>query len=128
MKKTHWDKIIAPMDEINYGPFTHEAQEITLKTWFQGGRCVVNKKTWYAHMHKGKRGKNYGFSNAQYKKHQDLKEMGRLYCIDHWLYTDKYKLNFEQVYEKLGPWPKWPSNWKEQLEVDYEREHGKKRI
>ena len=59
-----------------YGPFTQEAQEISNATWLSGGRVMVNKKTWYAHYHKGHRGKGYGFSNEQYKKHGIASEKG----------------------------------------------------
>lgn len=30
-----------------------EAQELSFKVWLSGGRCIVNKNTWYAHLHKG---------------------------------------------------------------------------
>jgi glycosyltransferase involved in cell wall biosynthesis len=30
-----------------------ECQELSFKIWLSGGRCVVNKNTWYAHLHKG---------------------------------------------------------------------------
>jgi glycosyltransferase involved in cell wall biosynthesis len=44
------------MDEKKYGTFWAESQEIGLKCWLSGGRMLVNKKTWYAHWHKDKRG------------------------------------------------------------------------
>lgn len=48
------------MDEGKYGPFWNEAQEIGLKAWLSGGQVKVNKKTWYAHLHKGKKyGRGY---------------------------------------------------------------------
>ena len=43
------------MDEESYGHFSNEFQEIGLKCWLSGGRVVRNKKTWYAHLHKGKK-------------------------------------------------------------------------
>ena len=55
--KRYWDSLLAPLDTEHYGTFTQEAQEIGNKVWLSGGRLVVNKKTWYAHYHKGKRGK-----------------------------------------------------------------------
>lgn len=112
-----WFEMIGPLDDKNYGPFTHEAQEVCNKSWLGGGRVVVNKKTWYAHMHKGKRGKNYGFSNAQYRKHQDLKEKGRLFCIDHWV-NNKWegrKRDFEWFFEHFGLFPGWKETWKEDI-------------
>lgn len=48
------------MDEENYGTFSNEAQEIGLKAWLSGGKVMTNKKTWYAHLHKGKKmGRGY---------------------------------------------------------------------
>ncbi len=120
-----WFDKIAPMDDINYGPFTQEAQEVCNKTWFNGGRVIVNKKTWYAHMHKGHLGKKYGFSNAQYRKHQEQKERGRLFCIDYWIYTKDYKYTFEDIYNKLGPWPGWGKDWKNDLIRDKKLEEAK---
>jgi len=120
-----WFEAIGPLDDDNYGPFTHEAQEVSLKSIFSGGKTKVNKKTWYAHLHKGKTGKKYGFSNAQYKLHGILKEKGRLYCIDHWLYTKDYKYDFDQLYKEYGPWPGWGENWREDLIRDKQIEHEK---
>jgi len=54
------------MDEKNYGLFFNEAQEICLKAWLSGGRAVVNKKTWYAHLHKGEKyGRGYVIGQGQ---------------------------------------------------------------
>ena len=54
------------MDEDLYGKFYNEAQEISFKAWLSGGECKVNKKTWYAHLHKGKvYGKGYTMGSEQ---------------------------------------------------------------
>lgn len=119
----HWDRVIRELSTEKYGTFTQEAQEIGNITWLSGGRLVVNKKTWYAHMHKGKKGKGYGFSNEQYKKHMAGTERGRLFCIDYWV-NNKHLLEhpdwrpFEWLLEKFAPVPTWPENWREQIEID----------
>ncbi len=118
MKKSYWEALINPLDDTHYGTFTQEAQEIGNKVWLSGGRLVVNKKTWYAHWHKGKNGKGYGFSNEQYKRHLLGTERGRLYCIDYWLNTKEYEHDFEWLLTKFWPVPTWPDNWKEQLPID----------
>lgn len=118
MTRKHWDTTIKQMEEDKYGPFTQEAQEITNKTWLSGGRVIVNKKTWYAHLHKGSKGKGYGFSTEQYKRHQVANEGGRLYSINYWLYTKDYKYDFEWMLKKFWPLKGWPENWKETIEVD----------
>ncbi len=116
MTKGHWDRRIIRMDEEHYGTFTHESQEIDFKTWFSGGKVMVNKKTWYAHYHKGSRGKNYGFSNAQYQKHQADKERGRKWCRDYWLNQQDYPHDWAWfIDEKFPGMPGWEGDWKQRL-------------
>lgn len=124
MTRKHWDWL-GPLDREHYGPFTQEAQEIGNKTWLGGGRLVINKKTWYAHYHKGNHGKNYGFSNAQYAIHMNEMERGRLYCIDYWVNNrwPQRVHDFEWLLEKFWPVPTWPENWKERIEQDKLRDY-----
>lgn len=122
MSRKHWDTTIKEMDAENYGQFTQEAQEISNKTWLSGGRVVVNKKTWYAHMHKGKQGKGYGFTTEQYKRHCEMNEKGRLYSIDYWLHTKDFKYDFEWLLKKFWPVAGWPENWKEQIVIDRQKD------
>lgn len=119
MKRKHWDTVIGELDSTYYGPFTMEAQEVGLKTWLSGGRVVVNKKTWYAHWHKGRDGKGYGFSNAQYVKHQEGMERGRLYAIEYWLKTKDFKYDWDWFVTECFPdMPGWSNDWKERVERD----------
>src|SRR3990167_90611 len=116
LKKSYWDKLLRPLDDVNYGKFNHEAQEISFKVQLSGGRVVVNKKTWYAHYHKGKNGKGYGFSREQYKKHEADKEKARRYALDYWLTTKDYKHDFKWLIEQFNP-PGW-ENWQERIKGD----------
>lgn len=117
MKKSHWESI-GEMDTEKYGPFTMEAQEIGMKTWLSGGRVMVNKKTWYAHYHKGKKGKGYGFSSAQYELFMEAKEKGRQYAIDYWLSTKDFKYDWDWFIKKFSDMPGWEEDWKARLELD----------
>jgi len=83
LKKKFWNEKIGPMDDANYGPFANEAQEIGNKAWLSGGRVVVNKKTWYAHWHRDRRG--YGFTNEQQRRFSESVAKGRAYSADYWL-------------------------------------------
>lgn len=124
MKKSYWDELINPLDDMNYGTFTQEAQEIGNKVWLSGGRLVVNKKTWYAHWHKGKHGKGYGFSNEQYKRHLVGTERGRLYCIDYWVnnHWEGRIHDFDWLIDKFQPVPTWPDDWKERILEDRKKD------
>lgn len=126
LKKSYWQKLFPNgMDEENYGSFTQEAQEISMKVWLSGGRVVVNKKTWYSHFHKGNKGKGYGFSNAQYRQHEAEKEKGRLYCINYWMNTTDYLHDFKWfINEKFPDMPHW-ENWEQRIEKDAEHDWSK---
>lgn len=119
MSRKHWDWL-GPMETEKYGPFTQEAQELGNKTWLGGGKLMVNKNTWYAHLHKGNRGKRYGFSNWQYKVHYDNMEKGREFCVDYWL-SDAWENrihDFSWLIERFWPVPSWPENWQEKIKED----------
>lgn len=126
MKRDYWFKLLPNgMDTSKYGPFTHESQEISNMAWLTGGRVVVNKKTWYAHLHKGKKyGTGYQFNNKQWERWAELHEKGRVYCIDYWMTTQDYEHDFEWLLGKFqnftseGRIPTWPDNWKEQILID----------
>jgi hypothetical protein len=60
------------MDEASYGTFWNEFQEIGLKCWLSGGQVKVNKRTWYAHLHKGKKyGRGYRLPESALKQGRD---------------------------------------------------------
>jgi hypothetical protein len=109
MHKTHFDNFLHGLSEEGYGIFVQEAQEIGNKTWLGGGSLKINKKTWYAHLHKGKRyGRMYRLSRSELIPHINWSASywmsneweGRIHDID-WLI------------DKFSPVPTWPSNWKE---------------
>lgn len=116
--RKHWDRVLGPMGQGGgYGTFAQEFQEIGMRTWLSGGRVVVNKKTWYAHLHKGKKfGTGYGFSNAQWKSWAAEKEAARLFTIDHWMQNRwaERKHDMGWLVDKFWPVPGWPEDWREQ--------------
>ncbi|MCK5408822.1 MAG: glycosyltransferase, partial [Candidatus Heimdallarchaeota archaeon] len=119
MTRKHWDEVVGPLNDENYGPFSSEAQEVGFKTWFSGGRVVVNKNVWYAHLHKGKKfGRGFAFSNAQYKKHLAEIQKGQKYCIDYWMNTKDYEYDWEWFMNKFPNMPNWEKDWKGQIERD----------
>ncbi len=100
--KAYWDRLLAPLDDIHYGPFANEAQEVGLKVWLSGGRVVVNKRTWYAHWH---RQTGYGFTQEEQRQFNESKERGRSYCADYWLnnrWPGRVR-DYEWLVEKFAP-------------------------
>lgn len=105
MTRGHWDRTVGPMDYENYGSFIQEMQEVGLKTWLSGGRLVCNKKTWYAHLHKGKRGRGYFIDKREWDR-------GSQFALEYWM-QDRWperKRNLRWLIEKFAPVPGWPAD------------------
>lgn len=107
MPKEYFWKI-GGMQEDGY--YQHqEAQELGFKVWLSGGRCVVNKKTWYAHLHKGT---IYGRGYHMLKHHMIKSQ---IYSCDLWM-NNKWAgqtRKLKWLIEKENWWPleAWPENW-----------------
>lgn len=112
--KNHFDNFLHGLSEEGYGTFAQEPQEIGLKTWLGGGRVVINKKTWYAHLHKGKQyGKMYTFNDEQKKEMHE----GHVFATDYWInnrWPDR-KYDIDWLVKKFWPMPGWPDDWKEKV-------------
>jgi len=91
------------MDENNYGKFYKEAQEIGFKCWLSGGRVIRNKKTWYAHLHKGKKyGRGYHMSRGE--GDEPNKYTNRWLTEKVW---HKQIYDMEWLIKKFSPVPTW---------------------
>lgn len=98
------------MDYENFGEFWNEAQEIGFKAWLSGGKVMRNKKTWYAHLHKGKKyGRGYHL-NSQWATKGASHTMRFLYEDKVW-HKQIHPLTW--LIEKFMPMPGWADNWKE---------------
>src|ERR1044072_2746060 len=110
MRKSYFN-FLELMDTENYGPFWNEAQEAGFKSWLSGGRVMTNKKTWYAHLHKGKEhGRGYHLNSEWLTRGATFTKR--------WIQNaawDKQTLPFHWLIEKFWPIPNWPADWKEQL-------------
>lgn len=108
MHKDHF-KRMELFETAGYGTFVQEAQEFCNKTWLSGGRVVINKKTWYAHLHKGKKyGRGY-FIN----KNEMIK--GAAFSTDFWMNNRWHKQTrpLEWLIDHFWPVPTWPENWRD---------------
>ena len=103
MKKTHYTDFLKGLSEEGYGPYIREGEEICLKTWLGGGRVMTNKKTWYAHLHKGK---TYGRMYFLNKRHI---VRGIAYCDDFWFNNrwSEAQHDLAWLIERFMPVPSW---------------------
>jgi len=114
MAKKHFNDFLGGMPEEGYGNFVQEAQQLMNKTWLGGGRCVINKNTWYAHLHKGKQyGRGYFISKRKMVE-------GQNWSFNFWMRNkwEKRIHDIDWLVDKFWPIPTWPTNWKE-LANDY---------
>ena len=112
MTKNHFDNFLHGLNEEGYGTFSQESQEIGNKTWLGGGCLKVNKKTWYAHLHKGKTyGRMYHVSQAYNTEMIN----GTNWSAPHWMNNEEPNMihQMEWLIEKFWPVPTWPDNWRE---------------
>jgi glycosyltransferase involved in cell wall biosynthesis len=107
MMKSYFDRF-GGMPEEGYGKFAQEFQQIGCRAWLSGGRVIVNKKTWYAHLHKGKTyGRGYYLSKREMVA-------GQLWAAKYWIgdHWKERKYDFEWMIDKFWPVPGWPADWK----------------
>lgn len=114
MTKNHFDNFLGGLSEEGYGQFAQESQEIGFKTWLGGGAMKRNKKTWYAHLHKGKTyGRMYKINNFN-----NYTVEASNWSAEYWL-NNRWKGRIHDfswfVEEKFPNMPTWPNNWKEEI-------------
>ena len=95
---------IGGMDE-GHGSWGQFGTEVACKAWLSGGRHVINKKTWFAHMFRTQGG-DFGFPYTIRGK--DVRR-ARKYSQDIWG-NDKWPLatkKIEWLIDKFAPIPDW---------------------
>lgn len=104
MTRKHFDNM-GFMKVKGYTGWGQEGEEVCLTTLLNGGRAVVNKNTWYAHLHKGQmHGRMYKYHSA--KESYD-------YSFNYWVRENKDF--FISVMDRFMPIPNFHHNWKEKL-------------
>ena len=94
----------------NIDPYGH-AQEpvwLALKNWLAGGKVMVNKNTWYAHLHQQGNKRGYHMDREQENKSYDI---AATYWMGNKWYERKYDI--EWFIDKFMPMYGWPEDWKE---------------
>jgi len=91
------------LDE-KHGSWGQVGVEISCKSWLSGGRQVVNKNTWFAHLFRTT--PSFGFPYDLLAKDQ---EKARVYSRDLWLNDkwEKQKYPLSWLVDKFSPVPTW---------------------
>lgn len=93
MPRALWENVIGELQIEGYGHLIQDSHEVIFKIWKMGGKCMLNKNTWYAHKHRSfARSHNNGTpdnpANCQ---------AGYKYALDVW--SDYY---FKEIVPKWG--------------------------
>ena len=87
-----------------FNSWGQQGVEVACKTWLSGGRVMVNRKTWYAHMFRTQGG-DFGFpyENPQSKVNENRNLSRELFAEGKW---DKAVHDFNWLLKKFKP-PDW---------------------
>jgi len=99
---------LGPLDHKHYD-FYQEAQEIGLRQWMTGGCCKINKRTWYAHLHKGHDEPREFYLSVRRKRKSEM------HAVDFWT-GDKWPgatRTFAEFIEIFWPVDGWPEDWQD---------------
>jgi len=97
----YWE--LGGLDE-GHGSWGQVAVELACKAWLSGGRHVINKKTWFAHLSRTQKGFSW-----PYPMSHKAQEYARAYSRDMWL-NDKWSKAVRPLswlVDKFGPLPGW---------------------
>ena len=116
MHRDHFRKRLGGLDNARWGMFLGEPQEIGLKTqlgpW--GGAIMRNKKTWYAHLHKGR---TYGRGYVQAPRTEVNAAFFSYWWNNQW---EERVHDLDWLIDKFWPIDTWPDDWrKNYAERDY---------
>lgn len=101
-REKYWESNIC--DE-EFGSWGQQGVEVACKTWLSGGRVLVNKKTWYAHMFRTQGGDfsfPYPQSGTQISKAREYSR--ELFQRNGWKGA---KHSFEWLLDRFAPVPDW---------------------
>lgn len=104
MTRKHFDRM-GFMKTEGYTGWGQEGEEVCLTTLLNGGRAVVNKNTWYAHLHKGQmHGRMYKWTSVQPSYD---------YSYDYWV--NENRDFFVGLINKYRPIPNFHHDWEKKL-------------
>ena len=114
---------LGPLDHAHYY-FYSEAIEVGMRQWISGGRVVINKRTWYAHLHKGNNDLHTvnGRSGRGFFLSLQKKRESEAYATDYWMenrmpHARRTFAQFMDRFAHLLPYipeaEHWPVDWQD---------------
>ena len=100
-REKYWE--IELCDE-SWGSWGQQGSEVALKTWLSGGKVICNKKTWYAHLFRTRKGFNWPYPMSGRSQEKARKICQDIFLNDRW---DKAIYPLSWLIEKFAPVPDW---------------------
>jgi glycosyltransferase involved in cell wall biosynthesis len=99
-REKYWELDIC---EEKFGSWGQQGVEVACKTWLSGGRVIINKKTWYAHLFRTQGG-DFGFPYPQSEtKIREARQYSKdLFQKNNWKLA---KHDFQWLLDKFAPLP-----------------------
>lgn len=122
LTRDYYLNCLGGMSSTGYDTFGMEPPELCLKTWLGpwDGKVMVNKKAWYAHMHKKDPRGKFGWPLSRERIYSSYDWTAKYWMGNKW--EDRVH-DLEWLVEKFWPVPTWPDNWRE-LWVEWKKENG----
>ena len=113
----YWE--LGGMDE-EHGSWGQMAVELSMKAWLSGGRMVVNKKCWFAHLSRTQKG--FGFPYAHKK---GAIEKAREHSKEIWMGNKWPKAihTYDWLIKKFSPLPGWKKEQEGSFEIEPPMSH-----
>lgn len=96
------------MDE-RHGGWGQMAVEVAMKAWLSGGRQVINKKTWFAHLFRTQSGFGFPYKISGKDQTKAREYSNKLWKGNSW---PNQKRNLDWLIEKFSPLPGWHTSLK----------------
>jgi len=114
---------LGPLDQAHYN-FYSEAIEVGMRQWMSGGRVMINKRTWYAHYHKGNNNLHTvdGRVGRGFRLSLDGKRRSEAFATDFWM-NDRLSGatrtfawlidHFRWLLDLIPTDERWPDDWQD---------------
>jgi len=109
-RERYWE--LEGLDEA-HGSWGQVGVEIACKSWLSGGRQVVNKKTWFAHLFRTGPGFGFPYPNPGISKAR--KYSRKLWLENKW---PKARHDLQWLLDKFAPVPTWEKAAPERIPAD----------
>ena len=100
-REKYWELDLCSEEFNSWG---QQGVEVACKTWLSGGKVMINRTTWYAHMFRTQGGDfSFPYENPESKVQENREYSRKLFQGDTW---DKAKYKFDWLIKKFNP-PDW---------------------